>query len=135
VVVACGLLNTRLLLSIMEVLDYAAFPQLLEFGFQPTIARNTTYVYAGARTLPTVGVLTGQWNSRFPHAPLLAELIAACRPIYGGVALLAALALLGGGSLYISTLVHDDTARCAVLVAWVMYANGSILSSAKCLPR
>src|SRR6266567_8101153 len=28
----------------------AGLAQLLEFGFQPTLARNTAYVYAGARS-------------------------------------------------------------------------------------
>lgn len=103
-----------------------ALAQLLEFGFQPTVARNTAYVYAGARSLSTVGIPTGLAQGEQPNANLLVELIAACRLIYRTVASLAALALLGGGSLYIATLLHDDDARKGALIAWGMYAAGSI---------
>lgn len=105
-----------------------ALAQLLEFGFQPTIARNTAYVYAGARTLFMVGIPTELKNCGLPHIPMLAELIAACRLIYAAVALLVAFALFGGGGLYISTLLADGAAHDAVLIAWAMYATGLIVN-------
>ena len=105
-----------------------AFAYLLEFGFQPTVARNTTYVYAGARTLSTVGLPIGLEQGSTPHLPLLAELIAGSRFIYKIVAALIVLCLLCGGTLYITSLVHDKSYHHSALIAWWLYATGLIVN-------
>jgi O-antigen/teichoic acid export membrane protein len=104
----------------------AALAQLLEFGFQPTVVRNTAYVYAGARTLSAVGMPVDLHGTEKPHLPLLTELISACRLIYRTVALLASLALLVGGSVYIRVLAQELPDRLQIIMAWLMYAGGTI---------
>jgi O-antigen/teichoic acid export membrane protein len=103
-----------------------ALAQLLEFGFQPTVARNTVYVYAGARTLAATGMPVNLHNARQPHLPLLTELIHACKLIYRIVALLASLALLIGGSIYVGVLAKGLQEPLPIIIAWVMYAVGTL---------
>lgn len=103
-----------------------AFAYLLEFGFQPTVARNTTYVYAGARRLTAIGVPYGLKQNSSPYLPMLAELIAGSRFIYKFVAGLSALVLLGGGTFYIFTLVNNKTYLYDALIAWCLFAAGLI---------
>jgi O-antigen/teichoic acid export membrane protein len=104
----------------------AALAQLLELGFQPTVARNTAYVYAGARTLSATGIPTDLHDSGQPHLPLITELIGACKLIYRTVALLASLALLIGGSIYISILAKELPDRLPIISAWIMYSAGTL---------
>lgn len=104
----------------------SSLAQLLEFGFQPTVARNTAYVYAGAQTLSSVGAPTAITQDKRLCIELLAELISASRLIYRCVSILAAIALLVGGSAYIATLITPTQDRAQVLLAWSLYASGNI---------
>lgn len=106
----------------------ASLAQLLEMGFQPTLARNAAYVYAGAQTLNKVGLpnevsSTGQINKA-----LLDTLVGTARRIYQMVAIIAALILLIAGSYYISTLLTPNQHKTNSLIAWVAFASGYIVN-------
>lgn len=104
----------------------AALAQLLEFGFQPTVVRNTAYVYAGAHTLYATGMPVDLHNTGQPNLALLTELISACKLVYRTVALLATLVLLIGGSIYIDVLTEGLPDRLPIIIAWIMYAGGTL---------
>lgn len=105
-----------------------AFAYLLEFGFQPTVSRNTTYVFAGALNLPKAGLPYGFKHGGPPNVRLLAELIAGSRFIYRVVAALAVLVLICGGTFYICTLLEDKNYRDGALIGWWLYAIGLIIN-------
>lgn len=103
--------------------------QLLEFGFNPTISRNTSYIYAGATSLQKDGLPTSQANSSLVNLHLLASLISTARKVYGLVSLLAAVLLLIVGSIYISTLITEETENKPTLIlAWISFASGYVIT-------
>ena len=106
----------------------ASLAQLLEMGFQPTLARNAAYVYSGAQKLYKEGLpgevcLTGKINK-----PLLDTLVSSARRIYQVVAIIAALILLLAGTLYISTLLTPNQPKINSLIAWIAFASGYVLN-------
>ncbi|MFW9616606.1 O-unit flippase-like protein [Aquabacterium sp.] len=102
--------------------------QLLEFGFQPTIARNTAYVFAGAQSLNQQG-LPHEVRAGATVAPwLLADLVRASRAIYRIVAAIGGLVLLGGGSLYVMSVAAPEQPLPIVLGAWLLYAGGYVIN-------
>ena len=106
----------------------ASLAQLLEFGFQPTLARNTAYVYAGAQSLNKHGLPSQYEPAGQLNILLLADLVKASRTIYRIVAALAAIVLLGLGSFYISTLLTPKQSTISSLLAWVFFASGYVSS-------
>lgn len=104
----------------------AGLAQLLEFGFQPTIARQTAYVYAGAKNLAATGLPVNRAEE--VNLPLLLELLAAARKVYRFVALGAIFVLFGIGSIYLYTLSSSQFNSVEILLPWLVYATGSILN-------
>jgi len=104
----------------------ASLAQLLEFGFQPTIARNTAYVYTGAQTLVKKGLTTPPPEGQPLNLRLLGELIQTARWIYRIVALIAFIVLMGGGTLYISSLLTPNQDPWLYLPAWVAFGFGYV---------
>ncbi|MBB3195165.1 O-unit flippase-like protein [Roseateles terrae] len=100
--------------------------QLLELGFLPTIARNTAYLFAGARSLTGQGVPTDMHATGQVDPALLADLTQAARRIYQWVALLGGLILMTAGSLYVLSVMTPTQDRSLVLGAWWLYAAGNI---------
>ncbi len=100
---------------------------LLDFGFQPTIARNVAYVYAGARRLERTGTtqLTDELRVDYAFLSLLIETV---RRTYRYIASLAALCLIFGGGYYVYWLSNSLASRFDVLSAWILYAIGSALN-------
>lgn len=107
-------------------LALASLAQLLEFGFQPTIVRQSSYVHAGARGLQAHGLPTGTGGE--VDLQLLADLVAASRRIYRYVALGAAVVLWGIGSAYLVTLAPADRALGPLIVAWLVFSAGAVLN-------
>ncbi len=104
----------------------AGLAQLLELGFQPTLARNISYVYAGAQTLAAQG-LHNNANGAL-NLPLLADLVAASRLIYQWITLLAALLLLVGGTWYISSLLQKEQNFITILAGWCAFVLGNLIN-------
>jgi len=109
-------------------LTLASFAQLLEFGFQPTLARNTAYVYAGAALLSETDLPTASAGPNPIQLQLLADLVAAAKKIYLYVALVAAFVLLIGGSLYVYSLAPTALDAVQLIAAWVCFALGYIIT-------
>lgn len=104
----------------------AALAQLLELGFQPTIARNVAYVHGGAQALQATGMeqpLQGPMNTA-----LLAELAAAARFIYRAVAAAAALVLWIGGTAYVLSVTPATESRPDVVAAWAAFSAGYVVN-------
>lgn len=103
--------------------------QLLEFGFNPTISRNTSYIYAGAVALQRDGLPIHDANITTVNLDLLASLLSTARKVYRVVSLLAAALLLIAGSIYIATLIPDETPGTSTLIlAWITFASGYVIT-------
>lgn len=102
--------------------------QLLEFGFQPTIARNAAYIYSGAEQLSKVGVPLNLDNSSPLNTQLLGQLIDTSKKICRLVAFLASLVLLLLGTLYIYSLLTPDQSAAEVVIAWLAFSTGYLLN-------
>ncbi|MEO6276836.1 O-unit flippase-like protein [Roseateles sp.] len=103
----------------------AGVGQLLELGFNPTLARSFSYVYAGAQSLRAVGL--DESHGPVNH-PLLAQLIFSSRKIYYIVGALSAATLWGGGTLYLLNVLPPGTPADGVLTAWLIYSSGCVIS-------
>lgn len=104
----------------------AGLAQMLEFGFQPTIARNSAYIYAGAQSLQRSGLPDRQSEKNGVNVKLLADLVDASKRIYRIVALLASIVLLFGGTCYIYTILTPAQNVFSSVGAWVCFAAGYI---------
>lgn len=107
-------------------LTLASFAQMLDFGFQPTIARNAAYVFAGVSELRKTGVMQGTESG--PNYPLLSGLLGACKKIYLRVGLAAAVVMMVGGSGYLMTLSVPAKDIHQVIAGWTLFASGSLLN-------
>lgn len=105
---------------------FAALGQLLELGFQPTIARQAAYVYGGASSLHPDGL--PEMGRRAISEPLLADLYAAGRRVYALLATAAAVLLVVGGGLYLAWLPSTRGNVTHTLVAWTVYAVGAAVT-------
>ncbi|EKP0297377.1 oligosaccharide flippase family protein [Aeromonas veronii] len=99
--------------------------QLLEFGFQPTIARQAAYIYNGATEIKRSGLpatVSGELN-----IDLLVNLIHSSKYIYRWIAILVAVLLWGMGSLYIYTLNYAGDLTTAYM-SWFLFASASVIT-------
>lgn len=99
--------------------------QLLEFGFQPTIARQAAYIYNGATEIKRSGLpatVSGKLN-----IDLLVNLIHSSKYIYRWIAILVAVLLWGMGSLYIYTLNYTGDLTTAY-ISWFLFASASVIT-------
>lgn len=108
-------------------LTLAGLAQLLETGFQPTLARNIAYVFGGAQDLAANGLQEPE-EGALMNTALLANVIAASRFIYRGIAVVTTLLLLVVGTLYITTLIPASSDQRSILVGWSFFALGNILN-------
>jgi O-antigen/teichoic acid export membrane protein len=104
-------------------LALAGLAQLLEFGFQPTISRQTSYVYSGAMKLQPQGIPINEFN--VINKQLLANLIFASKKLYKYVAICSCLILLVFGTLYIYSL---NVTQVSSYIAWVVFSFSSVIN-------
>lgn len=102
--------------------------QLLEMGFQPTIARNTAYIFAGANSLVNEGVPNDSILTSDIDVDLFAKLISCSRNIYRWIALASVFLLLGGGSIYVNSVLVETQNRLLVVFGWVLFSFGHIVT-------
>jgi O-antigen/teichoic acid export membrane protein len=117
-----GVEDTALWLNFVVL---AGVGQLLELGFNPTLARSYSYVYAGAQSLKAVGL--GEAHGVVNPA-LHAELVYASQKVYLLIGLSSAIVLWGGGSLYLAFVIPAGIPLDRILVDWCLYSLGSIVS-------
>jgi len=92
---------------------------LIEFGFTPTLSRNFTYVFSGARVLRTEGV--PESTDRGVSVELLANLLRASRRLYFFMALIVLLLLGVGGTVYLAALSTTTTDIAYIWPAWACF--------------
>lgn len=109
-------------------LTLGSLAQLLELGFQPTLARNTAYIFSGAKKLQAYGMAASNENDVEIDLNLLASLIQTAKKIYRFVALVGVVVIVLGGGLYVTTLIDDFPDQNAVLFAWVSFSLGYIIN-------
>ncbi len=97
--------------------------QLLELGFQPTIARYVAYVYGGAQRLEKVGIAPAG-GAQPLNKPLLGQVFLEAKRIYRWITLAVSIVLLGGGSTYIISLLSPSIPWQHVIVAWILFSLG-----------
>lgn len=109
-------------------MSLAGMAQLLELGFQPTIARNVAYVYAGAQKLDAYGYTQGSTEYAAINVNLLHQLFWTARRIYLGVALAAMLALGIIGSVYIATLLTPKMQISHIVSIWLIFSFSYVIN-------
>lgn len=102
--------------------------QLIEFGFQPTIARNVAYIYTGAQSLLSVGLPDSIKNENELNLDLLSALIESSKRIYSYICALTFLILITFGLLYVCSLI-ENTNRSVAIVSWVIMVFGTVFNS------
>lgn len=104
----------------------AGLAQLAELGFQPTLARNVSYLYAGAQDLVSTGMQSGPTGEL--NGPLLAAVHGASRKIYRIMTLLVAGILWLGGTVYLQSVIPAGVSRGEILTAWFLFSAGYIVN-------
>lgn len=92
---------------------------LLDFGFAPTIARNITYCWGGAKSLQKIGVAEDS-NYGKPNFELLVKVINTCKVIYFIISIVALFFLLTGGTIYIKYISREIEGSLHIY-AWLIY--------------
>ena len=93
---------------------------LLDFGFQPSFARNISYIFSGARHLQKEGVEVLE-NEQAVDYGLLKTTIKAMRIFYRRMALVVLIPLGTAGTAYMYLLMNKYTGdKTDVLVAWLL---------------
>ena len=94
---------------------------LLDFGFQPTIARAFASAFGGARMLMREGLHTDRQTT--PNYALAGEIIHVARRLYGFLALavIGVMATVGLGFLWF-LIQRDGLSIASVLPAWLAFA-------------
>lgn len=106
-------------------LSVSALVALLEMGFQYVLARNFSYVYAGAREVHAAGLQPGTG----PLDPqLLQTLVAASRRIYTIIAVLAVIAFGTFGSAYVYSVVPASLSTSTVLWSWAAFSTSYVIT-------
>lgn len=106
----------------------AGFAQILEFGFQPTLARNAAYVYSGKQSLIKEGLHPEVVKNQIVNLELLNNLVLAAKHIYKIVAAVALAVLCGGGGLYVSTLLTPVQNYKIYILAWLIFGVSYVIN-------
>jgi len=106
-----------------------AFALLLDLGFEATITRMASYVWAGAPRLTAFGFHDSDADaSREPNRPLFRDLLATLRAYYLALGLAVLLLLgVGGGAWVWQKSAHLPDAT-TIRGAWCVYALGVTLN-------
>ena len=110
-------------------LTIIALSMLLDFGFQPTFARNFALAYSGVDSLQKLGI-SAQENNH-PNYSLVLELLKTAKLIYLLISIVTFLLLLLAGTQYIEYLVSQDVTLSynEVSLAWYILIVGVSLNA------
>lgn len=106
-------------------LSVSALVQLLEMGFQYVLARNFSYVYAGAKQLHASGLEQGSGPL---DEGLLHMLLAASRRIYLVISALAVLAFGVAGTAYVYSIAPAGLRLSTVLWSWAAFSASYVIT-------
>ncbi|TKC16984.1 O-unit flippase-like protein [Robertmurraya kyonggiensis] len=103
----------------------SALAMLIDFGFSPTIMRNVSYSWSGAKELLTEGTMLSELNEK-PNYYLLRAIIVSSKKIYAVLSTVSGLLLFSLGTIYIYSLLPDDKTNS--LIAWFIYILATIIN-------
>ena len=109
-------------------LSISAFVLMLDFGFQPTFARNVAYVMSGATRLKAEGVDEEAEVLDCPNYALLKNIIKTMRRFYGYVSLAALGLMLTVGTWYVFRTTESLSSQSEVLCAWFIFVAYTVLN-------
>ncbi|WP_223560021.1 O-unit flippase-like protein [Chryseobacterium lathyri] len=101
-------------------ISITAFSYLLDFGFNPSFARNVTYVFSGVKKLQSNGFESNLSENEISY-PLLKGLIIAMRWFYARLAVICLILLSILGTFYIFTLLKKyNGSHSEVYISWAI---------------
>lgn len=101
-------------------LSITALVNLLDFGLQPTIMRNVSYIFSGARTLKKKGVEIQ--NDTLPiDYSLLKSLIKSIKRVYIIISFLIAIVMFSVGSIYVKDITNHLVNQEQIIISWYIY--------------
>jgi O-antigen/teichoic acid export membrane protein len=113
---------------LMVFITISNLVQLIELGFQPTLTRNISYAYAGARSLSAVGINSVAKAGGLPNISLLHELLIAAKRIYFYIGLFALIVSWFGGTIYLNGIISKTGNFYEYIIAWILFSTGYIIS-------
>ncbi len=107
---------------------FSGLALLADFGFAPTIIRNTTTVFSGATELYPTGINEKNFTQKI-NIELLSNLIKSTKVIYKQITYLVIIFLLIIGSIYILYKTPQEIDRLEVLLSWILFACSFVLNA------
>lgn len=101
-------------------LSITALVNLLDFGLQPTIMRNVSYLFCGAKTLLTEGTSLKKNYDQVDYG-LVKNLINTIKKLYLKIGILVTFLLVIFGSNYIYSIVKFLPNKNNIIMAWTVY--------------
>lgn len=109
-------------------LSIAMLANLVDFGISPSILRNTSYIWSGAKELRAKG-LTKNIEVGKPNIGLLNQIMHNARYIYLFIGFFALVMLLIFGTLYIKTITVSYSID-NIYISWCLFSFGIFLNIA-----
>jgi len=102
---------------------------LLDFGFQPNITRNVTYVFSGSSKLLKEGVELFNENKEINYS-LLYALIKIIKKIYRRLASIGFIILISVGSIYYASIIGNvgSTSKVLLWIAWLIFSLATVFN-------
>lgn len=101
-------------------LSITALVNLLDLGLQPTIMRNVSYLFSGAKILLAEGTSLEKNDGQVDYG-LVKNLINTIKKLYLKIGILVTFLLVVFGSSYIYSIVKLLPNKENIMIAWVMY--------------
>lgn len=100
---------------------------LLDFGLNPTIMRNISYAWSGAKELKQNGIYSDGFASE-PNYKLLYEVIRESKKIYSILAVISLVLLLTVGTYYINNISINLENNKVIIISWIIYSIACALN-------
>lgn len=107
-------------------LSVGGMVNLLDFGFLPTITRNFTYCWSGAKKLSKTGLGNDKTDGN-PNYELLYLIIKASKMIYLIIAMASLIGMMSLGTLYVFNVLGDNVSM-KYIIAWFIYCIAVFLN-------
>lgn len=101
---------------------------LFEFGFQPTLTRNISYVLSGSKKVLAKGLALDVAPTCEIDRDLLLDLVNAGKSIYLRIALLLTLLFIPASSYYLYATTETETFWRSIILAWGLFSLGLIVN-------
>ncbi|MGL5125356.1 MAG: hypothetical protein ACRC6U_05135, partial [Fusobacteriaceae bacterium] len=107
-------------------LSITALVNLLDFGLQPTISRNISYIFSGATELKSEGVSINKENKIIDYK-LLKNFIVSVKILYSFISIVIGISMFFGGTFYLKKITSQDLDLKNILLAWNIYTVANVL--------